>query len=92
MLRRPEVPRAERLVNPCEGCLLADYEHGTCTVFREPAYQHRGGRSCWGRCDSVAEICRRLRAITVHVKSGSLYEAAWNELRDWEMVEKLAGR
>lgn len=37
-------------------CLKHNKITGKCNVFREPAYQWRDGRECWGLCASKARM------------------------------------
>ena len=44
----------ELIVPECTGCAMTDGAV-TCTAFVDPAYQHRDGRQCWGRCDALEQ-------------------------------------
>jgi hypothetical protein len=71
---------SELTVRECDGCALVDAATGRCTSFVDPAYQHRDGRMCWGRCDTGEEMVRRLEAI---VKYNPRSKLARHELEAW---------
>ena len=71
---------SEFLVPDCDGCALPDVATGRCTTFVDPAYQHRDGRKCWGRCDTAGEMVRRLEAIVRYCPKSKL---ARRELEEW---------
>ena len=80
------------LMPQCDGCALPDYGTGTCTVFVDPAYQHREGRRCWGRCASAQEMVGRLEAIVAHNEKAGTNSAGVaklkREMRDWQQTAK----
>lgn len=75
----------ELIVPQCKGCTMPDIMTGRCTVFVDPLYQHRDGRKCWGRCDSIDEMVRRLEAICEHNPTNATYK---RELEDWRETQR----
>lgn len=72
------------IVERCEGCACIDVVDGTCTVFVDPAWQHRGGQECWGRCDTAAEMVERLEAV----KADSTLITRWAQLAHAEKLRQ----
>lgn len=73
----------ELIVPQCKGCTMPDIMTGRCTVFVDPLYQHRDERKCWGRCDSIDEMVRRLEAIAAYNPQSRV---ARHELEEWRGV------
>ena len=48
---------SERVVPECAGCLKAEFDRRMliCSVFKDPAYQHRNGQ-CYGYTSSAKEM------------------------------------
>ena len=72
------------IVRKCEGCMMCAYDGlayvDTCTAFRDPAFQHRDGRQCWGRCDSVGDMMCRLQAMVAYNPRSKVLQ---RELEEW---------
>jgi hypothetical protein len=79
---------AQAIVPQCRDCALVDFTEGTCTAFVDPAYQHRDGRKCWGRCDTAREMVRRLEAMVAYSPGSKVCRRElerWTELTGGEV-------
>lgn len=83
----------KRIVEQCKDCCLPDFSEGYCTAFDDPEYQHRGGRRCWGRCESIDEMVERLQAIISYNEGHGMNTAGVAKLRremeDWQETARL---
>lgn len=77
---------AKLIVEECVGCTLPNTSDGTCTAFLDPAWQHRGGRRCHGRCDSIDEMVRRLEDMAAYNLDNWRIE---QELLSWREIQRL---
>ena len=87
-----------KIVPQCDGCCLPDFSDGYCTAFDDPEYQHRGGRRCWGRCESIDEMIRRLEGMVSYNKRHGMNTAGEikKELAGWQEtareIRRIASR
>ena len=51
----------QRLVEQCYGCKKAGFT--VCKVFKDPAYQHRRGRKCYGYSNDTDWEIKVKRAV-----------------------------
>lgn len=88
-MRRTYMPKrtqGKKVVKKCKECLLIDMNYQTCTVFLDPEYQYRNGKQCWGRCDSSADMIKRLKAMYDYSLGEDKFIA--QELAQWRLKEK----
>ncbi len=84
----------ERIVPGCEGCLKIQWRLGmkTCSVFKDPAYQHRDGRKCFGYTCLAKDMSKIYNEMADYAELPKVQREFRAEAKKWDIESRKANR
>jgi hypothetical protein len=72
----------ERVVSGCDGCLKKELGGRICSVFEDPAYQHRNGK-CFGYINDPKDMAKLYLDLASNADSPIMARTYLREAKAW---------
>jgi hypothetical protein len=72
----------ERVVSGCDGCLKKEPGGRICSVFKDPAYQHRNGK-CFGYINDPKDMAKLYLDLALNADSQIMARSHLREAKAW---------